>query len=146
MFRKMSEQVYFIADTHFGHANIIKYEGRPFANVSEMDKMLIQNWNTVVSESDEIFVLGDFSFYNKEKTKKILQQLHGKKTLIMGNHDTQSLEYYLECGFQDVNKYPIILDEFWILSHEPLYINDCMPYANIYGHVHANSATRSYVS
>lgn len=146
IFRKMSEQIYFIADTHFGHANIIKYEKRPFASVSEMDKMLIQNWNNVVSESDEIFVLGDFSFYNKEKTKEILQQLNGKKTLIMGNHDTQPLDYYLECGFQDVNKYPIILDGFWILSHEPLYINDCMPYANIYGHVHANKTYTNYTN
>lgn len=33
-----------------------------------------------------------------------------------------------------------------MLSHEPLYINRNMPYANIYGHVHGNMTYQSITS
>ncbi|OJU81632.1 MAG: hypothetical protein BGO10_08500 [Chlamydia sp. 32-24] len=46
---------WFIADTHFSHANIIKYAGRPFASVEEMDRALIENWNKCVGNDDQVF-------------------------------------------------------------------------------------------
>ena len=58
--------------------------------------------------------------------------------MIKGNHDIKDNEEYRKCGFIEVYDMPIILDDFWILSHKPLYVNENMPYANIYGHVHAN--------
>lgn len=131
-------ETFFIGDTHFGHSDVINFENRPFVDINDMDKSLINNWNTVVSDEDRIFMIGDFSFYAKEKTKEICLSLKGHKILIKGNHDTNSEELYRECGFESVYSYPIILNEFWIISHEPLYLNKNMPYANIYGHVHAN--------
>jgi len=127
---------YFIADTHFGDKKIIDYEGRPFKNAEEMDEALIKNWNEVVSPDDTVFVLGDFSTYDVEKTKAICMQLRGKKILVKGNHDGETEETYRECGFVSAYDYPIIFEGFWMLSHEPLYINHSMPYANVYGHVH----------
>ena len=53
-------KIFFIADTHFGDKNIIKYEGRPFKDVEEMNNVLIENWNNTVSCMDTIFVVGDF--------------------------------------------------------------------------------------
>ena len=44
--------IYFIADTHFNHANIIKYCNRPFENTVEMNEYIIQKWNLVVKEKD----------------------------------------------------------------------------------------------
>ena len=130
-------KTYLIADTHFGHEAVIRYESRPFPNSNDMDSALIGNWNRKVSSHDKIFVLGDFSFHNAENTKAIVKKLRGYKILVMGNHDTgHSAKWWLEAGFDEVCKYPIILDEFWILSHEPLYVNAHMPYANIFGHVH----------
>lgn len=134
----MQKKVFFIADTHFSDSNIIMYENRPFSSANDMDSILVKNWNDTVSENDTVFFLGDFSFCNKEKTAEICHSLNGEKFLVMGNHDTENEHFYYECGFSGVSRYPIIYSNFWILSHEPLYINRNMPYANIFGHVHGN--------
>lgn len=133
--------IYFIADTHFGEDNIRKYENRPFKNVKEMNAILIENWNETVSDKDEIYLLGDFS---NNESENILLKLHGIKYLVKGNHDIRSNEYYRGIGFLEVYDKPIILDEFWILSHEPLYVNENMPYANIFGHVHNSPLYKTY--
>ena len=137
-------RIFFIGDTHFGDSQIIDYEQRPFANVEEMDKELINRWNYVVADDDKVFMIGDFSLYNMQKTTEICNKLKGKKILIMGNHDDNLEKYYYDCGFDKVSEYPIILDEFWMVSHKPLYLNKNMPYANIYGHVHGNEMYVDY--
>jgi len=37
--------IYFTADHHFGHANVIRHCDRPFASAHEMDETLIDNTN-----------------------------------------------------------------------------------------------------
>lgn len=133
-----------ISDTHFGNKNIITYESRPFKDTEEMEATIIKNWNLIVAKDDEVFHLGDFSFLGKEKTKEIVNKLNGKIHLLLGNHDNKSVNYYLECGFATVSPYPIIVDQFWILSHEPVYLNTTMPYANIHGHLHGTKQTGNY--
>lgn len=130
-------KIFFIADQHFGHKKIINYENRPFETVKDMDKKMIDNWNNVVNVDDKVFVLGDFSFYNKQVTQDIFNSLKGNKYLVMGNHDSESISFYRAIGFKGVYEYPIVYDNFWMLSHEPMYINNNMPYANIFGHVHS---------
>lgn len=131
-------KVFFISDMHFGHMNIIKYENRPFKTLLEMDTGIIKNWNNTVSKKDLVFVLGDISFYPVEKTKALITLLNGRKNLILGNHDTKTPKVYSEMGFEFVSKYPIVYKEFFLLSHEPLYVNKSMPYLNIHGHMHSN--------
>lgn len=129
--------VYFIGDCHFGDKNILRYDRRPFSNIKEMDDKLIQYWNeTVLNDTDEVFVTGDFGA--KDYEKHILYELRGIKHLIKGNHDIQDNDYYRRAGFVEVYDYPIIKDNFWIISHEPMYISEYMPYANIFAHVHNN--------
>lgn len=48
--------IYFTADTHFGHWNVIRYENRPFQTVEEMDGALIHNWNHRISPENEVFL------------------------------------------------------------------------------------------
>lgn len=129
-----SMAIFFIADTHFGESNIMHYENRPFASVEAMNQAMITNWNTLVSEEDKVYVLGDFGADGQEAA--IVRQLKGMKYLVKGNHDTRANAYYREAGFEEVYDCPILLENFWILSHEPLYVNENMPYANLFGHVH----------
>jgi calcineurin-like phosphoesterase family protein len=130
-----------ISDTHFGHINIIKYENRPFSSVEEMDSTLIKNWNASVKKCDKIFVLGDFCFnLSKEKTTELLRKLKGYKILVIGNHDNRrSAKSWLEVGFNEVSIYPIIVDDFYIFSHKPLYMNSNIPYINVHGHIHSKN-------
>jgi calcineurin-like phosphoesterase family protein len=78
---------YFTADTHYGHARVIEYTKRPFKSVEEMNRVMIDNWNSVVRKQDIVYHLGDFSFLPPERSKKIFDQLNGEKHLVLGNHD-----------------------------------------------------------
>ncbi|BBI31904.1 metallophosphoesterase [Cohnella abietis] len=131
------QKVFFISDHHFGHKNIIDFESRPFKEVDEMTTEMIAKWNSVVGENDKVFHLGDFSFLNKEKTKAIVDKLNGYKILILGNHDRgRSRSWWLDVGFNEVSEYPIIYNNFFFLSHEPMYMNKHMPFVNVHGHIH----------
>jgi len=130
--------LYLISDTHFGHDKILTYENRPFKNIHEMNKSLINNWNSTVTKDDVVICLGDFSFLNKKENINILSKLNGNKELILGNHDrSRSVNWWKSCGFSNVYKYPICIDEFFWLSHEPMYMCRTMPYINIHGHTHS---------
>lgn len=129
-------KTFFLADTHFGDDNIRRYENRPFPSVEQMDAMMTSLWNDTVGPDDDVYVVGDFGADKLMDHKCYLGHLNGRIHLIKGNHDIQSNQYYRDCGFEEVYDHPIILDGFWIVSHEPLYVNENMPYANIFGHVH----------
>ena len=79
--------IWFTSDLHFFHNNVIRNSGRPFKNLDEMHEVLIANWNSRVKKKEIIYVLGDFSFGGKEKTRAILKRLSGYKILVKGNHD-----------------------------------------------------------
>lgn len=81
-------KTWFTADTHFGHARIIDICGRPFANVEEMDRCMIENWNATVGKTDQVFHLGDFAYRADQRLmRRVFSQLNGQKFLIEGNHD-----------------------------------------------------------
>lgn len=138
------EKTYLIADTHFGDDRIRRYESRPFPDTAQMDEALIQRWNSVVGPEDRVYVLGDFGGDGYET--EVLSRLRGRKFLVKGNHDTRTNGEYRTFGFEEVYDHPIILDGFWILSHEALYVNANMPYANIFGHVHNTPLIRDFSS
>jgi calcineurin-like phosphoesterase family protein len=130
-------KTFFTSDHHFGHKNIIDFESRPFQNADEMTSKMIESWNTVVGKEDKVFHLGDFSFLNKEKTSDIVSKLNGYKFLILGNHDRgRSRAWWLEAGFDEVSEHPIIYNNFFFLTHEPMYMNKHMPFVNVHGHIH----------
>jgi calcineurin-like phosphoesterase family protein len=77
--------VWFTADTHFGHGNIVRFCRRPFADVKEMDAQLIENWNARVRPDDHVFHLGDFCYGCKPNAH--MEKLNGVIHLINGSHD-----------------------------------------------------------
>ena len=101
-----------------------------------MNKELIKRWNSVVKKDDVVFCLGDFALCGKDKIIEIGQQLNGRKTLILGNHEGASIKTYYEAGFEFVSRYPVLYDGFYIFSHEPQFVQENGPYANIFAHVH----------
>ena len=79
--------VYFTSDLHLGHSNIISLCNRPFVNIEEMDKVLIENWNRKVKKNDTVYVMGDI-VWDKKKVAYYMEQLTGRKILVIGNHDS----------------------------------------------------------
>lgn len=144
---------FYIADTHFYHNNIIKYDKRPFANIYDMNRKLMENWNNVVGDNDTVFVLGDVSWRDPNQTyNEVISKLKGHKVLIRGNHDG----YDYDELFEEVSDYMEIREngKDVILCHYPMCsFNGSFKGAyHLYGHVHVtneydviNKFTKKYV-
>lgn len=135
---------FYISDMHLGHKNCIKYDNRPFENIDQMNKVLVENWNNKVSENDDIWIIGDFCYRSEKDPSYFLKQLKGHKHLIVGNHDKVTVESksaykYLESieklqHLKDGN-HQVILCHFplaeWAGKHYGSY--------HIHGHIHART-------
>ena len=106
--------LWFTADLHFGHTNIIGYCDRPFADTEAMNRALIERWNETVDPADDVWVLGDFALGRISETLPLAGTLHGRKLLLAGNHDRcwsghgerglTWIDRYLEAGFAEVHQ------------------------------------------
>ena len=128
---------YVISDLHLGHKNIIKYaEGyRSGSNSEEHDLWLMDQWNSVVTKHDLVYVLGDVAM-NRESLDKI-KRFKGNKILVRGNHDVYNTRTYLEY-FQEVCGLLHHKGVFW-MSHAPIHPTELRGRFNLHGHVHQNS-------
>lgn len=134
---------YYIADTHFGHKNVMKFDNRPFANLDEMEKVLINNWNTKIKDTDDVYIIGDFCFRSDKEPTFYLEQLNGRKHFIIGNHDhailksTNALNHFIsieKIQYVRDGKYNIVLCHFPIAEWNGIKRGAL----HIYGHIHAN--------
>ena len=127
-------KTFLIADTHFGHKNILQYEERPFISIEEMHQSLMDNWNKTVSSDDKVYCLGDMSI--ARSSLKFFGELKGRKILIKGNHDIFKLKDYLPY-FDDVRGSHLL--DSYILSHIPIHPSSLSRWkGNIHGHLHSN--------
>jgi len=135
------EKIFFISDTHFGHAGIINLCGRPFRSVEEMDDQLIEMWNETIPEGALVFHLGDVSFRGKSATYGILGQLKGRIVLIRGNHDRQ-INSNTDSRFEEIHDYfELNLESRKIvLCHFPFESWNNMHHGSwhLHGHSHGN--------
>lgn len=133
--------IFFTADTHFGHKNIIQYCKRPFTDVHAMNAHIIDQINNVVTYNDNLYILGDFCFKGKKPSDYTSRINCNNIHLIIGNHD-KIIDY--ESGLhgfvsvQDVKEIiycnqRIFLSHYphrsWPASHKGSY--------HLYGHVHS---------
>lgn len=137
--------IYFISDLHIGHKNIISFSGRPFENVDEMNKSIIEELQKT-KENDIIFNLGDvFWNINSKITKEILTSIPARKFLVLGNHDNRD-------ELKKTGMFEMVEDELEImiehkgadygctLSHYPMLSWNHKIYGTfmIHGHCHGN--------
>jgi calcineurin-like phosphoesterase family protein len=134
---------YYIADTHFGHRNIMHLDARPFKTTEEMWQKMKDLWNSRVKDTDDVWIIGDFCFRSGEKPEYYLKQLKGKKHLIIGNHDVDLLkDKNARAYFESIDYYKKIHDngKTIILCHYPIAEWDGFFKGNIhiYAHIHNN--------
>lgn len=132
---------FYIADMHFGHARVIEFDERPFFDIADMEKELIENWNSRVTNIDTVYILGDFCWGKEDEWQRILRALNGNKVLIQGNHDLGNMSDKLKSMFQDVKPYKEIKDSGYhiIMSHYPIVFYKAAYNPRAYmlcGHVH----------
>lgn len=138
-------KLWFTSDTHFGHLNIIRYCDRPFKDQYHMDKVLINNWNSLISNDDIVIHAGDFCWGGKGEWIHLLHRLNGTKILVPGNHDRdkdipkemfEMVAYgYLNMEIKDDKPQRITACHFpmlsWHHSHKGAW--------NLFGHWHSST-------
>ena len=133
--------IYFTADMHFYHTNIIKHSNRPFGCLEEMHESIIARFNSRVRPKDSLYILGDAVWGSGADANKILKRLNGKKFLIRGNHDRfLNDEEFDQKIFGWVKDLDIIVHQGakFVLCHYPLlewqgYFRGSL---HCYGHIH----------
>lgn len=127
--------IYYTADTHFRYAPLV--ESRGFTSAEEMDETLIRNWNSVVTDADTVYLIGDIGYNGGHVPCRTLARLNGRKHLIRGNHDTCFKDApLLYRYFESVTDFLEIEDgeTHILLSHYPMLYNK-RGYM-IHGHLH----------
>lgn len=138
--------IYFTADLHFGHANIIQHCQRPFTSANEMDAVLTRNWNSTVSKNDDVYIIGDLTMKAAAEAHHYLSALNGRKYFIRGNHDK-----FLN-GFEPYSDDFVWIKDYYVLKYEGRkFVLFHYPIAewegffrgaiHLYGHVHNSSVS-----
>ena len=136
--------IYYTADLHLGHANVIRHCDRPFASADEMDAALVKNWNAKVHRNDTVYIVGDFLFRARKPAEDYLAELKGRKHLIIGNHDKYWMKKVdLAKWFESVSPMLFVNDggHSATLCHYPMMSWPGMSRNGymIYGHIHNNT-------
>jgi len=79
-------KVFVTSNQQFGRPNAIKLYGRPFDTVEEMNNHLIEQWNSVVSKDDVVYVLGNFA-WDPETAEAAVMSLNGEIIVLPGEYD-----------------------------------------------------------
>lgn len=155
-------EIFVISDTHFQHANFLNFKDsngefiRKFKDVTEMDELIVERWNKVVTPQDKIYHCGDVYFGNSKSADVILSRLNGKKRLILGNHDNGK-STTLHKHFQKIELWRMFPEFGLLLTHIPVHPSNLkilvserhdleegacgkeqIQMYNIHGHIHQN--------
>ena len=144
--------IWLTSDLHLFHNQEFIYKPRGFSSIEEMNDAIEQNWNDLVNDDDEVYILGDLMVGGKRVSNnvcmEIVKHLKGKKHVIIGNHDTDTRIklYRQEESIVDV-QYAFMMrykSRSLYLSHYPTITSD-QEYEkpkqwiiNFFGHTHSN--------
>lgn len=131
-------KIFAISDHHFDHEAILRFR-KPFPNVHYMNDYIVECHNSVVSEEDTTYFLGDFAKYVKGETEQYFAKLNGKKYLVAGNHDYEDLNI-LELDWIGIADYKLVETEnnIYVMSHYPMLAWDrsYKGTVHLHGHTH----------
>lgn len=141
--------IYLTSDLHLYHKSFI-YEPRGFHSAEEMNAAIEKNWNEIVTDDDDVYILGDLIFKGENNTLSdamaIVGRLKGKKHLILGNHDgSMKIDFYKkERSIVEIEgaKYLWYKGHQYYLSHFPSITVDVEVekpkdwLINFFGHTH----------
>lgn len=138
--------IFFTSDTHFCHSKPFLYEPRGFKNAEENCQEIVKRWNSIITDEDEVYLLGDIMLEDNERATEYFSQLKGNIHIILGNHDSQNRQELYETFSNVVDiKYADVIKikkQHYYLSHYPTFCSnyDDKPYhnhlINLYGHTH----------
>ena len=138
--------IWFTSDTHFGHANVLKFSERPWDDIDDMNYALIENINACVEPSDELYILGDFSFkLTVQQAYELRKLIRCKKIhLVHGNHDKDWRQPEVADAF--IVEPPIKVLKVdgvkIVMSHYPMADWQSMGHGSwhIHGHIHSQGS------
>lgn len=121
MKHKNTRRYWFISDIHVDHTNVLRLSDRPFQNIQEMERTIVNNINKVVRPDDVLILGGDICLGKKEAWIRFLSSLHTKNViLVKGNHDT----------WQNIPKdmLTLIVEQLVLRLHGRLFVVSHYPY------------------
>ena len=141
-------KIFLSSDLHFGHDREFLWGPRGFKSSKEHDEAIIRNWNAVVGEDDDVYVLGDLMLGDNDWGVQCIEALNGNIHVIRGNHDTDRRWefFYPTCvnvdlvGWSDVlnyRKYHFYLSHFPTLTGNLEKESLHQMTLNLFGHTHS---------
>lgn len=137
-------KTWFTSDLHFCHDREFIWGDRGYKSVEEMNEEQIRKFNSVVSDEDTVYILGDVMLKDNVKGIQYLNQLKGDIIIVAGNHDTDArLDMYKMAGYPicyaervKINGYHFYLSHFPTLTAnlEKESLKQCT--ICLYGHNH----------
>lgn len=149
---------FFTADTHYFHADLLgdnDFAPRLFRTVTEMNEVMVTNWNRVVKDNDVVYNLGDIAMHPKYEAGypeilALLTRLNGQINFVKGNHDSRAFFKYLAVHdpghskgkkffFHDVGVIIKFDHHQYYLTHYPVLLGITKNIRNLHGHIHYSS-------
>lgn len=141
-------KIFLTSDLHFCHDREFIWGPRGFKNIYEMNEAIVKRAWEVMESDDDFYILGDLMLKDDEAGIKLINELPGRKFIVLGNHDTKNrIEKYRKdinnlCSILYANRleykgYHFYLSHFPTLTgnleHESLKQTTC----NLFGHTHS---------
>ena len=139
------DDTWVLSDIHFGHKNVLKYSGRPFGTIEEMNDAVMQNIKDVIAPESHLLVMGDCAMMpGIELSNDFFGSLDCTTWLVMGNHDLTGTGHLRIEGFDQIAPMMIMNgDPQLLMTHYPICCVTVPNTINVHGHEHQNNAHTS---
>ena len=137
--------IFLTSDMHFGHNREFIWKARGYSSIEEMNEDYVDKWNSVVSDEDDVYILGDLML-GEPSNIEYIKRLKGKFHIVLGNHDTATrqrlyadLPNVVEMNWAimlNYRKYHFFMTHFPCMTGNLERENLHQMTLNLYGHTH----------